>query len=151
MLHDAHHGSVKRSISEGLRPHECLVVMDYMMKWLPMEFAEMQSDSFGLSGISLHGMCFICDFPKEYDFESHKFQLRCKEPGCSHPDQSCYVTGSDRLIVHYRMVLDDNKQDWYSTLCAVDDAPGIDDDAGTSSDSDAREEINASVNSLQPS
>jgi hypothetical protein len=36
-------------------------------------------------------------------------------------------------------------------LCAVDDAPGVDDDAGTSSDSDAREEINASVNSLQPS
>ena len=44
----------KSEILDSLEKHQCLIVMDWAMKWLPKRFRETQSEWFGKKGISWH-------------------------------------------------------------------------------------------------
>ena len=44
----------KSEILDNLEKHQCLIVMDWAMKWLPERFCETQSEWFGEKGKSWH-------------------------------------------------------------------------------------------------
>ena len=44
----------KSKILANLEKHQCLIVMDWAMKWLPKRFRETQSEWFGKKSISWH-------------------------------------------------------------------------------------------------
>lgn len=44
----------KSRILDNLEKHQCLIVMDWAMKWLPKRFRETQAEWFGKKGISWH-------------------------------------------------------------------------------------------------
>ena len=49
--------NLERAISkilDNLEKHQCLIVMNWAMKWLPKRFRETQSEWFGKKGISWH-------------------------------------------------------------------------------------------------
>lgn len=44
----------RTSVLRSLRPDEVLIIMDWVMKFLPISFQEKQSEWFGLKGINWH-------------------------------------------------------------------------------------------------
>ena len=120
LVADFAHSKRKQDILKSLGDNEALVVHDFMMKFLPQKYAETQSDHFGKAGMSLHGSTFILNFPTDYDFAKHGFKPLCNEASCEHTDRQCWVMPDDKLMVHCRMVMGDSKQDWKSTVSAIE-------------------------------
>ena len=65
--------NLERAISkilDNLEKHQCLIVMNWAMKWLPKRFRETQSEWFGKKGISWHVSAFItCSENTDMEFE----------------------------------------------------------------------------------
>ena len=68
LLRTVHQDLARQNILQNLKPHQGLLIMDWAMKFLPLQFRETQSDFFGKRGISWHISCLVTN--QNADFQS---------------------------------------------------------------------------------
>ena len=97
LLRTVHQDLARQNILQNLKPHQGLLIMDWAMKFLPLQFRETQSDFFGKRGISWHISCLVTN--QNADFQS--------VPSLSE--------STDQLDLNtFIHVLEKGKQGWFS-------------------------------------
>ncbi|CAC5418232.1 unnamed protein product [Mytilus coruscus] len=71
LLRTVHQESARRNILKSLTSKQALVIMDWIMKFLPFQYRETQSEFFGKKGFSWHISCVI------YSSKENELDLQC--------------------------------------------------------------------------